>query len=63
MANCEFWIGSSTKCVKINKRIGKRVCVTKYSRDQDIGITEEGQAGTDSAEVKEKFCKKGMMET
>ena len=36
---------------------------TAVSRDQDTGITEEGQAGTDSAEAKEKFRKKGMTET
>jgi hypothetical protein len=36
---------------------------TAVSRDQDTGITEEGQAGTDSAETKEKFRKKGMTET
>ena len=36
---------------------------TAVSRDQDTGITEEGQAGTDSAEAKEKFRKKGMAET
>ena len=36
---------------------------TALSRDQDTGITEEGQAGTDSAEAKEKFRKKGMTET
>jgi hypothetical protein len=29
-------------------------------REQDTGITEEGQTGTDSAEAKEKFRKKGM---
>ena len=33
------------------------------SRDQDTGITEEGQAGTDSEEAKEKLRKKGMTET
>ena len=36
---------------------------TAVSRDQDTGITEEGQADTDSAEAKEKFRKKGMTET
>jgi len=36
---------------------------TAVSRDQDTGITEEGEAGTASAEAKEKFRKKGMTET
>jgi hypothetical protein len=36
---------------------------TAVSRNQDTEITEEGQSGTDSAEAKEKFRKKGMTET
>ena len=36
---------------------------TAVNRDQDTGITEERQAGTDSAEAKEKYRKKGMTET
>jgi X-X-X-Leu-X-X-Gly heptad repeat protein len=36
---------------------------TAVSRDQDTGITGEGQSGTDSVEAKEKFRKKGMTET
>jgi hypothetical protein len=32
------------------------------NRDQDTEIAEEGQTGTDSAEAKEKYRKKGMTE-
>jgi hypothetical protein len=33
---------------------------TAVKRDQDTEIAEEGQTGTDSAEAKEKYRKKGM---
>lgn len=35
---------------------------TSVNRDQGTGIAEEGQTGTDTAEAKEKFKKKGMTE-
>jgi hypothetical protein len=35
---------------------------TSVKRDQDTGIAEEEQTGTDTAEAKEKFKKKGMTE-
>jgi hypothetical protein len=36
---------------------------TAVKRDQDTGISEGGQTGTDSPEAKEKYKKKGMTET
>jgi hypothetical protein len=35
---------------------------TSVKREQGTGIAEEGQTGTDTAEAKEKFKKKGMTE-
>lgn len=33
---------------------------TSVQRNQDSGIAEEGQTGTDNAEAQEKYRKKGM---
>jgi hypothetical protein len=37
--------------------------LTAVKRDQDIEIAGEGETGADSPEAREKFRKKGMMET